>query len=436
MSKQLESLLDLVSPRVGILRSLNLRTKSADEPELPYIYDALLSHYDFRKADRAERGACGKGATEEDAMLGALGEAVERYCASHPAMKGTRRAPIAQLSGEAIAPTDFVLYSQTQYARSDFSFRPWQPKDEILWTSMQELGSEDCAWVPTALVYLNAASDQPQDFLCATNSSGFAAGPDLNRALRSAILELLERDAFMMTWLNRLPVPEIDYAGLGDVIIGDIRSTYERWGSEVRAFLLATDMPARPVMALVVDRTGEGPAAMIGLGCELNCEQALRKALFEVCQLHELLRHRHREGAAARLNRYSDVRTLEEHAAYFFRKDHFHEFDFLLEHGLKTRIDVTPLPSPDTVEQELGSLRSALAAAGCRVFYRDLTTPDIVPYPLRVVRVLITQIQPIHFGNGLERLGGRRLYELPRKLGFQELPSSEAALNPCPHPLA
>lgn len=435
MTTQVQSLLDLVSSRVGIVRSLSLRVKSADEPALPFIYDAFLSHFDFRKGDKTERGSCGKGVSEEDAMLGALGEAVERYCASHAAMKRTRRAPMQQPGGEAISPLDFVLYSEAQYARSDFPFRPWQPDDNLLWAEMNELGSASGAWVPAAFVYLNSPSDQTQDFLCPMNSNGFAAGPDLTRALRSAALELLERDAFVVTWLNRLPVPEIDFAAV-EGIIGDIRSAYERGGAEVRAFLLATDQPVSAVMALVVDRTGDGPAAMIGLGCEFDRRKALQKALFEVCQLHELLRRKHEEGAAKRLNSYADVTTMEEHAAYFFRQDHLFEFDFLLHHGRKVGIDGPSSLPPVTVDDDLKTLQTALAASGCRFLYRDLTTPDLEAYPIRVARVLITQLQPLHFGHGMQRLGGRRLYELPKKLGFGDTVFSEATLNPCPHPLA
>ena len=435
MRGQLESLLDLVSPRVGILKSLNLRVKSADEPDLPYIYDGWLSHFDFRKGDKSERGSCGKGATEEDAMLGAVGEAVERYCASHPSMKGTRSAPLSQLAGEAIPPTDFVLYSATQYASRDFPYQPWKSQDELLWTQVKELGGDASPWVPAAFVYLNPPSDQPQDYLFTANSSGFAAGPDLDSAIRRAVLELLERDAFMVTWMNRLAAPEIDFAGVGG-ITGDIRSTYERWGSEVRAFRLSTDLPVSVVMVVVIDQTGEGPAAMIGLGCEMNCLEALQKSLFEVCQLHELLRRKHTEGAATRLNAYADVRTMAEHAAYFFRRDHFHEFAFLLQHGRKVGINELPSPPPAAGEDDLKVLQSALASCGCRVFYHDLTTPDLERYPIRVARALVTELQPIHFGHGLERRGGRRLYELPKKLGFREDASSEATLNPCPHPLA
>ena len=67
---------------------------------------------------------------------------------------------------------------------------------------------------------------------------------------------------------------------------------------------------------------------------------------------------------------------------------------------------------------------------------RDLTTPDLAGYELKVVRGLATGLQPIHFGWGQERLGGRRLFELPQKLGFATRPLHENELNPLQHPLA
>jgi ribosomal protein S12 methylthiotransferase accessory factor len=48
----------------------------------------------------------------------------------------------------------------------------------------------------------------------------------------------------------------------------------------------------------------------------------------------------------------------------------------------------------------------------------------------------VTGLQPIHFGWGEERLGGRRLFELPQKLGFAKETLSDMELNPYPHPLA
>lgn len=432
---QLDLLAGLISPRVGVIRSLNRRVKSCDEPPLPIIYDALIAHYDFRKNEGIERGSCGKGLTDESAMLGAIGEAIEHYCASHPALKQMHRAAASALGEEWVDPNEFVLFSQHQYARKDFPFHRWSPQDEIPWIQMRELPSLKLIWVPAMFVYLNYRGEQPQDFLCAATSSGLAAGVTLEGALRSAILELLERDAFLNTWMNRLTVPEIDYSNVQGAI-AEIQSSYKRSGIEIKAFQLATDMPVCAVMALALDHTGAGPAAIIGLGCDLRPSEALRKAIFEIGQMHEPLRKRFSEGKADRLNAYADVGTLEEHAAYFFRDDHLCELKFLIDHGKRVFLDDLPDHPERSPQEDCDLLAAGIRQSGNRLLYLDLTTPDLAGYPIRVLRALITQLQPIHFGHGLERLGGRRLYELPRILGFTTVPSSEGSLNPCPHPLA
>jgi ribosomal protein S12 methylthiotransferase accessory factor YcaO len=113
LDTQLVTLSELVSPKTGILRRMHRRATSADEPPIPIIYDAMLSNFDFKKGSELERGACGKGLTETSAQIGAIGEAVEHYCASHARTRLVRRAKIGDLD-RAIPPPDFVLYSEAQ----------------------------------------------------------------------------------------------------------------------------------------------------------------------------------------------------------------------------------------------------------------------------------------------------------------------------------
>ena len=54
---------------------------------------------------------------------------------------------------------------------------------------------------------------------------------------------------------------------------------------------------------------------------------------------------------------------------------------------------------------------------------------------LPVARALATGLQPIHFGHREERLGRRRLFEVPARMGYGSGPRTEDDLNPCPHPL-
>src|SRR5215467_3148465 len=110
-SSGIDRLLELVSPRVGVIRSLVRVTRGLEEPNPPIIYHALLSHFDFRKAPLLDRGATGKGATENEAMAGAIGEALEHYCASHIDKTAIRKITLSEIGPESVSPVECVLYS-------------------------------------------------------------------------------------------------------------------------------------------------------------------------------------------------------------------------------------------------------------------------------------------------------------------------------------
>jgi ribosomal protein S12 methylthiotransferase accessory factor len=429
-------LLELVSPRVGVIRSLSPVVRGAEEPDLPIIYQATLSHFDFRKAKTWERAAVGKGLNEHEAIRGAIGEAIEHYCASHLDTYKTRLAPWSSMQAEAVAPTECVLYSETQYAKSAFPYRRWNPTDEVTWLPMIELPGRRRVFVPAALVYLSMGQIRVEDFFCPATSNGLAAGPDLDFAVLHGLYELIERDSFLITWMNRLPAWEIDFSGRPGIACS-IREHYARFGVEIHVFNISVDLPAYVMMGLAVDRTGRGPAAVVGLGCHLDPALAITKALFEVCQVRpgELRRYQ-QERPAAHLNSYGDVHTLEDHSAFFHRLEALKEFSFLLESGRARSLEELPNRSRGSVTTDLETCVAALTGCGSRVLYADLTTPDVTAYGLRVVRTVATGLQPMHFGFGEERLGGLRLYEIPMRLGHCSSIRGQDDLNPCPHPIA
>ena len=78
----------------------------------------------------------------------------------------------------------------------------------------------------------------------------------------------------------------------------------------------------------------------------------------------------------------------------------------------------------------------ALTRLGRRTLCADVTTEDVAEYDLAVVRVLVTGLQPMHFGHGEACLGGKPLFELPWRMNLAAGPRTGRDLNPCPHPLA
>lgn len=410
--------------------------RGADEPSPPVIYQAELSHFDFRKAEPLDRASAGKGVTKEEAVRGAIGEAIERYCASQVDPAALLPSSWAKLSSQAVPPSEFVLYSERQYAGGRLPFHPWAPDDEITWVPARELPSGCVRLVPASLVYMQFSSGRREDALAAPSSNGLAAGPDLDFAVLHALYECIERDAFLITWMARLPAPEVHFTG-SDALAASIQGHYLRHGVKLRVFRMCTDLDAHVMMAIALDQTGAGPAAIVGLGCDASPSRALRKALFEICQAHAGEVHRYRtEPPHDRLKTPEDVRTLLDHSAWFTIPEHLDGLSFLLDNGRSEQLAGLPDYHTADIQQGLQNCVASLARAGCKTLYIDLTTPDIRDYGLSVVRALPTGLQPIHFGWGEERLGGRRLFELPQKLGLSQTTLKETDLNPYPHPLA
>jgi ribosomal protein S12 methylthiotransferase accessory factor len=190
-------------------------------------------------------------------------------------------------------------------------------------------------------------------------------------------------------------------------------------------------------MAVSFDPSPGKPTHVVGLGCHPNPEIALSKALLELCQARPSEAGRFANNPPqGRLTRYEEVRTLDDHSAFAALPEQRDEFAFLWARGTKARVSDLRNPSRGNVGQDLKYCETALTAKGCRVAYVDLTLPDVAGYDVHVVRAIATGLHPIHFGFGQERLGGRRLFELPKQLSFADRVRSEADLNPCPHPLA
>ena len=430
------TLADLVDPRVGIVRSCERVAKDWREPRRPIVYRATLANFDFRRVPPLERMASGKGLTEHESQRSAIVEALERYCAlqRRPGAMTSRRA--STLEYPAILPEEFVLYSDRQYRSPGFRYRRAAADEEITWVLGSRVGSGEPLYAPASLVYMNFAGAGGREFFTHTNTSGLAGGADVPSAVLAGIYELVERDAYMITWLARLSTPRIDFDG-STRIAAEIRRQYERFGIETFAFDVTTDLQIPAVMAVAVDRSGTLPAAVVGLGCDLDPASALDRAMMETVQVRTgLVPYFRQEPPPAPIARYEDVRSLDDHAAFAANPANAHELEFLL--GGHTRVQLSDLAdhSQGSVDGDLTFCRDRLEAAGSTVAFVELTMPDLDAFPVRIVRAIATGLQPIHFGFGEERLGGRRLFAVPRLLGRVNRDLTEADLNPCPHPLA
>ena len=201
-----------VDDRVGVIRSLVTGESSADAAglELPVAATAYLASYTEGRPRHVHdpQVASGKGLTAVDALIGAAGEAIERYSAARYRREDLRLASWNGLGEEGLDPRQLCLYDEDQYREPGFPFAPFDPDRPIHWLRGSWLGSGEPVWVPALTSFFNFMAD-PGEHFCQVSSNGLAAGGDLEDAALRALFELVERDAFMLTWLCQLPARRI-----------------------------------------------------------------------------------------------------------------------------------------------------------------------------------------------------------------------------------
>jgi ribosomal protein S12 methylthiotransferase accessory factor len=279
----------------------------------------------------------------------------------------------------------------------------------------------------------------PDELLFAPSSNGLAAGPSLKNAILRATFEVLERDAFLITWYNRLRGQRVDPLLHADGAVVDLCKAYRRRGVQIEAYRLSTDHPCHVFVALSIQEDPEdGPAAVVGLGAEVDPTIALRRAILEVGQVRPALRIRMRDPSnqkrlAELVQDPHRVSTLPDHDLLYASTQMLSAFDFLRSFGPGEPVSRTNAP---TDSEKLDLIVNHFRSDGGDILYCNLTPPDMAALGLYTARVLLPGFQPIDFGWSERRLGGRRLFDLPVRLNLATGPSSASSLNSLPHPVA
>jgi ribosomal protein S12 methylthiotransferase accessory factor len=432
VADSIRRLTTLVSPYTGVIRRAD-EVLAAPE-EIPLVAVSCET------ADLAENGASrrigsGSGSNRAAALAAALGGAVERYSASCPPDSDDLVvASAAELGEEAVAPDRFALFSREQYEDERFPYRRFTNATRVVWTRGRALPGGEPALVPAQLVYLSDAYGAEPVRIASSTSNGLACHATPEEAVLSGLLELVERDAFMIAWSNRLTLPRLSWDGVAELCAfeaGYLAPTGLRYAAvDLSRFW---DIPT----ALGVVRSDEPATAALGVGaCAApTVREAVRKALDEACRVHAwasdlLARDPEREFALDA----SDVRDFDDHVHYYADRGRAKAADFL-DACLATRDvgEVEPLAG-DSVSERIDAITQRLAARGTSAYAVDVTAPDIGAAGLTVARVVAPELCALDADHRARFLGGRRRYEAAFELGLSARPLEPADLNPAPHP--
>ncbi|KZN64843.1 hypothetical protein N473_13700 [Pseudoalteromonas luteoviolacea CPMOR-1] len=352
-----------------------------------------------------EIAALGKGKTEEQAKMSAIGECFERYAAFYQGNEQSFIAPYSAIADKAFRPEELNSLSHQQKQNyktinypsksSDSRYNNFTTQEHSHWYPGISLTSNTVKYFPLNYVF----ADAPHGFNYSSwTSNGCAAGQTIEEAALQGIFEVVERDAIAIWWYNKLVLPNVD---LNTVDKGVIAALNSDLGLDWQCQLLDATHDIDIPVYIAIARNAKTHECIFGFGCHLSPNIAIERAISEMCQVLDV-KDKH--------SAMFDFKSLENEA---FLNGCHHQPKKLP----KSR-------SLSNIKQCLEDCLNKLSACDLDTFIIDYNRPEI---PLKCVKVIIPGTNHMW-----PQFANERLYSVPVKQGLLQEKSAEYELNQIP----
>lgn len=407
---------------------------------------ALVTSEFVAPGHRLRESGYGRSTTFPGSTGPALLEGIERVLgARRPAAVDTVRASARELGTDAVDLTTLGLHDPALIARAH-GFTPWTPELETSWVAASSALRAGPVLVPEQMAYWRVPAGQ-QRFVY-ESSNGCAVGGSLEEAALHGYYEVVERDAFLLTWYSRTRLPRIAGAG-EDPQVGHLLDTLRWHGLTVDLLDMTSDHGVPTALAVITapDEVAEQdlfPSLSLASATHPDGRQAIRTALEEVAT--NVLMYQRWKELRPSVSAQRCRPMLEDHDLVEFLEDHtgLHGLvgarplnEFLRHPAGSTDIDTfCDVPVSTDVAHQLGRHLDRLAELGGDLIVVDQTDPTFAgAVPVHAAKVLVPGSVPMTFGHLHRRLHGLpRLHRASALLKGGVPWSTPGQIVPAPHP--
>lgn len=425
----------LISGKTGVISKVEFEELAPDDPDV-FFARATPANVSALCGQEALNHGDAVSVEPRRAILKAVGESTERYCSAQYDKDSFLFASYNELGREAVSPESFALFSKEQYAKKKFLYKPLSSNKKLHWVEGYSIIKDRTVDVPASLVYVpydyNELDETPTHDPIST---GLACHTNFTTAIYKSILEAIERDCFMINWMNRIESPSIDLWQINDPLVESLLNAIKHIPVKLYAHYLTLDIDVHVVQVMLKTENNQPPYTVMGIGTDLSFSNAVAQALEEVyLTFLGMRRYVTVRSDYLPVPEYKNVTSPVLHALA-------HAMWTEVEPGLafltnsKNKISAPDLPEQksESMLENIKTLIDRLAQNGLDVILVDLTTSDIDEAGYKVVRAVIPGLQPLDTNHNYRHLGGERLYNVPVKLGLRESTLRPEELTPYPH---
>jgi ribosomal protein S12 methylthiotransferase accessory factor len=320
----------------------------------------------------------------------------------------------------------------------------YSPDMSFHWVWGFSLQQQRAVLIPEQIAYYGAQAMRPeQEQFIIESSNGCAVGGSLEEAMMHGLCEVIERDAFFLTWYARLKVPAIDWRSTSDteLLLAFERST-RMTGFDFYAFDCTMDLNVPVILVMALNRQNQAPRVLLGAAAHPDPDKALATAFFEAAS--DIVGQSERfpqdlERGKQLLEDSTLILNIEDHVLTGSMPEALPRFQFLLEERpvqtMQERFAAHyARQKPNDLTEELLAIAQHVIQQGYDVIVVDQTAPELQAGGFSRVRVLVPGLVPLTIGHLYRRTHNLpRLYQLPQQLGYTDHILTEADLNTDPH---
>lgn len=415
--------------RLGIAISFTETQKQyEDEPQ------GHISSIKISESKRSGSNGYGRDLLDRTRTLWpAIGEAVERWSVNYFQPNGR---DIIDSSYEALKGNKVDILSMPHITgrkgnrhAKEYTF-DFDEKTVFRWVRGISLLNKKEIFIPLQMVTFAHNKDKKEPLLTPAITTGAAAGQTLTYALLGGVLEVIERDAIMIYWLNKISPDIIDMETVPDDRFKRVADIVHRYKLETYLLYLKTDVPVHTVLSLVIDRSGVGSAVILGASSGLDLCETAYKAVSDSLTIRSGLRLKKEDMKSLNVGDL-DLLNAKTRALFWSRKEKIKDVEFLMR-GVRKHFREFPTYAVERDDKKrLERLLSFFRENNYEVVYKELLETKLKrELDMTVVFVKIPAFQPLHLYEPTSTLDGKRLKEIPTMVGFEAIDP----LNTEPHP--
>ena len=387
-----------------------------------------------------DEGAAGRTNSYALSELTAILEGLERYCGLEPRGKRTViHDSYSNLKDQALNPASVGVHATENYGLQGFPFRPFDPDRCMNWVWGYSFIQEKPILVPELLAYYSLGCGE--GFVYET-SNGCALGGSLEESILYGIMEVVERDSFLLTWYAKLALPRLDPNSADDT---ELQLMIERAkaaaGYDIHLYNATLENGIPSIWALAKNRKKKGMHIICAGGAHPDPIRATKSAIHELAGMMLTLDGKFEKNKHKYEKMLDDpwlVRVMDDHGMLFGLPQAEERLHFLLDEDRPMRTfaeEFKKKAKHADLTDDLNDILKEFKRLQLDVIVVDQTTPEIRRNGLHCVKVLIPGMLPMTFGYHLTRVTGLdRVLKVPNELNYTDRVLTPDQLNPDPHP--